>query len=224
MPPDAKKRKQSVFLVDDHPLVREWLANLINQQPDLEVSGNASKSAPALKLINDVQPDIAIVDISLDGDSGTELIKELKAAHPKVVVLVLSMHDELAYAERALRAGAAGYVMKREATKKVLLAIRSVLGGKLYLSDKLAALMTEKFVEGKPTTASSPGDLLSDRELEVFELLGQGMTTRQTARNLKISFKTVQTFHARIKEKLNLSNATELLREATRWHDARQPD
>jgi len=224
MPPDAKKRKQSVFLVDDHPLVREWLANLINQQPDLEVSGNASKSAPALKLINNVQPDIAIVDISLDGDSGTELIKELKAAYPKVVVLVLSMHDELAYAERALRAGAAGYVMKREATKKVLLAIRSVLGGKLYLSDKLAALMTEKFVEGKPTTASSPGDLLSDRELEVFELLGQGMTTRQTARNLKISFKTVQTFHARIKEKLNLSNATELLREATRWHDARQPD
>lgn len=210
--------------MDDHPLVREWLANLINQQADLEVCGSAGKRAQALKSIGQASAEMAIVDISLEGDSGIELIKELKTAYPRLAVLVLSMHDELTYAERALRAGAGGYVMKREATKKVLEAIRCVLGGRRYISHKLTALMTEKFIGGKAPAPASPTDLLSDRELEVFELLGQGLTTRQTAENLKISFKTVQTFHLRIKEKLNLANATELLREATRWHDGKQWD
>jgi DNA-binding NarL/FixJ family response regulator len=222
MAPDVKKQKQRVFLVDDHPLVREWLANLINQQADLMVCGEASNSQGALERLAAARPAIAVVDISLEGDSGIELIKEIKAAQPRVFVLVLSMHDELLYAERALRAGAEGYVMKREATGKVLQAIRCVLGGKLHLSEKLAARMAEKFVEGKPSAAMSPEERLSDRELEVFGLLGRGCTTRQTAETMKIQFKTVQTFHARIKEKLNLANATELLREATRWHESRR--
>jgi DNA-binding NarL/FixJ family response regulator len=224
MTPGAKKQKRGVYLVDDHPLVREWLANLINRQPDLKVCGQASSSAQALKLMAAARPEIAIVDISMEGVSGMELIKEIKTAHPEVVVLALSMHDELLYAEKALRAGAAGYVMKREATKKVLEAIRCVLGGKRYLSEKLASQMAEKFVTGKPPAMTLPEDRLSGRELEVFELLGRGRTTRQTAENLNVSFKTVQTFHARIKEKLNLANSTELLREATLWYEGRRRD
>jgi len=215
-------RKSSVFLVDDHPLVREWLANLINRQPDLEVCGETGDKAQALQLIGAAKPDVAIVDISLESGSGLELIKELRAIHPTLTVIVLSMHDELLYAERALRAGARGYVMKREATKKVLQAIRSVLEGKLYMSEKIVTLMAEKMVEGKPPGLLSPMEQLSDRELEVFQLLGRGLGTRQIAEELHVSFKTVQSFSARIKEKLMLANATELLREAVRWHDSQQ--
>jgi DNA-binding NarL/FixJ family response regulator len=169
-----------------------------------------------------VKPEIAILDISMAGGSGIELIKNIKANHPKVRVIVLSMHDEALYAERALRAGARGYIMKREATKRVLEAIRSVLGGTLYLSDKMAMVMAEKFVDGRPKTAGSVVEKLSDRELEVFQLLGRGYSTRQIADDLHVSFKTVQAFCARIKEKLQLGNATELLHEALRWHDSQQ--
>jgi DNA-binding NarL/FixJ family response regulator len=222
MPPNEEKRRRGVFLVDDHPLVREWLANLINQQADLHVCGQADGGEQALKRAAAARPEIAVIDISLEGGSGIELIKEFKRRYPRVVVLVLSMHDEFLYAERALRAGALGYVMKREATQKVLQAIRCVLGGKLYVSEKMAARMAESFARGKPAVAPPPEERLSDRELEVFELLGRGFTTRQAAERLNICFKTVQTFHSRIKEKLNLANATELLREATRWHDSRR--
>jgi DNA-binding NarL/FixJ family response regulator len=215
-------KKARIVLVDDHPLVREWLANLINQQPDLEVSGDADSAPKALQMIGKINPDIAIVDISMEGGSGIELIKNVRVSHPSVVVIVLSMHEEAIYAERALRAGARGYIMKREATKRVLEAIRCVLGGKLYMSDKMARVMAEKFVEGQPKTEGSPIEKLSDRELEVFQLLGRGYTTRQIADELHVSFKTVQSFSARIKEKLNFSNAAELLREAVRWHDSRQ--
>lgn len=215
-------QKNKIFLVDDHPLVREWLANLINQQPDMEICGEAGEKAGALQLIGQVRPEIAVVDISLEGGSGLELIKEVRALHPNVIVVVLSMHDETLYAERVLRAGARAYVMKREATKKVLQAIRCVLSGKMYVSEKIAAVMAEKFVEGKPGVAVSPLEQLSDRELEVFQLLGRGYGTRQIAEELHVSFKTVQSFSARIKEKLKLANATELLREAVRWHDSQQ--
>jgi DNA-binding NarL/FixJ family response regulator len=215
-------QKRKVLLIDDHPLVREWLANLINQQSDLQVCAEASNAATALDLISQAKPDIAIVDISLEGGSGIELIKNIKAVQPQVTLIVLSMHDETLYAERALRAGARGYIMKREATKKVLQAIRCVLEGRLYISEKVNAIMTEKFVVGKSTATESPISRLSDRELEVFQLLGRGYSTRQIADELHISFKTVQAFHARIKEKLSLANATELLREAIRWHE-RQP-
>jgi DNA-binding NarL/FixJ family response regulator len=215
-------QKAKVLLVDDHPLVREWLATLINQQSDLQVCGEADSAPKALQLIGAALPEIAVVDISMDGGSGIELIKNIKASHPAVLVVVLSMHDEALYAERALRAGARGYIMKREATKRVLQAIRCVLGGKLYLSDKMAMMMTEKFVDGRPKTAGSVIETLSDRELEVFHLLGRGCTTRQIADELHVSFKTVQAFCARIKDKLKLSGATELLREAMRWHDSQQ--
>jgi DNA-binding NarL/FixJ family response regulator len=214
-------QKIKILLVDDHPLVREGLANLIGQQADLEVCGEAANEPQALELIGTVQPDVAIVDISLENGSGIELIKSIKALHPAVTVLVLSMHDESLYAERALRVGARGYIMKREAAKKVIQGIRSVRAGQLYVSEKIAAMMAEKFVEGR-TAAASPVEQLSNRELEVFQLLGCGQTTRQIADHLHVGFKTVQAYSARIKEKLKLDNATELLREAIRWHESQQ--
>jgi DNA-binding NarL/FixJ family response regulator len=216
-------QKIKIFLVDDHPLVREGLVNLINQQPDFEVCGEAENEPQALELVGTLQPGVAIVDISLENGSGIELIKSIKAIYPAVTVLVLSMHDESLYAERALRAGARGYIMKREAAKKVIQGIRSVLAGQLYVSDKTAALMAEKFVEGRAAADVSPVEQLSNRELEVFELLGRGHGTRQIADHLHVGFKTVQAYSARIKEKLKLANATELMREAIRWHEGRQP-
>jgi DNA-binding NarL/FixJ family response regulator len=215
-------QKSKILLVDDHPLVREWLANLINEQSDLHVCGEASNAPQAFELIGTCKPDIVIVDISLEGGSGIELIKSIKATNPGVAMIVLSMHDESLYAERALRAGARGYIMKREATKKILQAIRSVLEGKLYISDKISDAMAEKFVEGRPATISSPTEQLSDRELEIFQLLGHGRNTRQIADHLHIGFKTVQTYCARIKEKLELDNATQLLHEAIRWNEIQQ--
>jgi len=208
-----------VFLVDDHPLVREWLANLIKQQPDLAVCGEASAAGPALAAMGAATPDVAVVDISLEGGSGLELIKDLRRMHPGVAVLVLSMHDEDLYAERALRAGARGYVMKREVTGNVILAIRQVAQGRTYLSPRMATALAEKLVAGAPSPAESPVSRLSDRELEVFRLLGQGLATRQIADALHVSAKTVQAFSARIKEKLGLSSSTELLREAIRWFE-----
>ena len=215
-------QKIKVLLVDDHPLVREGLVNLINQQADLQICGEAGNEPQALELIRTVQPRVAIVDISLESGSGIELIKSIKAMFPAVTVLVLSMHDESLYAERALRAGARGYVMKREAAKKVIEAIRCVLAGQLYVSDKIAALMAEKFVKGRTDASASPIEQLSNRELEVFQLLGLGHNTRQIADHLHVGFKTVQAYCARIKEKLKLANATELLREAIRWQESQQ--
>jgi DNA-binding NarL/FixJ family response regulator len=212
--------KRSVYLVDDHPLVREWLTNLINQQADLTVCGEAESGPQAREGIAAAQPDVAIVDIALKDSSGIELIKDLKQSCPNVVVLVLSMHEESHYAQRALRAGARGYIMKRDTTRKVIAAIRQVLEGKVYVSESVTAAMAEQFMGGKTLAANSPVEQLSDRELEVFELLGQGRGTRQIAESLRVSVKTVQAYCARIKEKLNLASATELLREAVRWHES----
>ena len=214
--------KIKILLVDDHPLVREGVANLIHQQPDLEVCGEAASEPQALQLIGVGQPDVAVVDLSLESGSGIELIKSIKVMYPSVVMLALSMHDESLYAERALRAGARGYLMKREAAKKVIQGIRAVLAGEIFVSEKIAALMAERFVEGH-TASASPVQQLSDRELEVFQLLGRGQNTRQIADHLHVGFKTVQAYCARIKEKLQLANATELLRAAMQWN-ARQPD
>jgi DNA-binding NarL/FixJ family response regulator len=215
------KPKTKIILVDDHPLVREWLTNLIHQQPDLIVCSEAETASAALESIAATRPDVAIVDISLKDSSGIELIKSIKVFHPQVAVIVLSMHDEALYAERSLRAGARGYIMKRETTKKIIAAIRRVLEGKLYLSERLASLFAEKFVDGHTTTVSSPIEQLSDRELEVFQKLGEGCETRQIAESMHVSMKTVQVYCARIKEKLKLANATELLREAIRWNESR---
>jgi DNA-binding NarL/FixJ family response regulator len=220
MTADTDSQKRSVFIVDDHPLVREWLTTLINQQTDLAVCGEAATAAEATQAVGASKAEVVIVDISLKDSSGIELIKDLKQACPSLVVLVLSMHEETHYAERALRAGAQGYIMKRETTKKVIEAIRTVLEGKFYLSEAVAQDITTQFVEGKTLITHSPIEQLSDRELEVFELLGQARTTRQIAESLGVSLKTVQAYCARIKEKLHLDSATELLREAVRWHES----
>lgn len=212
-----------ILLVDDHPLVREWLANLIKQEPPLTVCGQTGSAGEARQLVATTQPAIVIVDLSLEGGSGLELIKDLKAAHPGVAILVLSMHDEALYAERVMRAGASGYIMKREATGKVLDAIKSVLAGNTYFSHEVNAMMARKLVRGATPLAQSPVAELSDRELEVFEMLGRGCNTRQISGQLNLSFKTVQVYCARIKEKLNLANVNELIAQAVRWHETRQP-
>jgi DNA-binding NarL/FixJ family response regulator len=213
------EEKAKILLVDDHPLVREWLATLINQQPDLSICGEAESVQEALDYLRTASPDLAIVDLSLKDSSGLELIKTMKSLHPGVGVIVLSMHDENHYAERAIRAGARGYVTKRETTKKIITAIHQVLAGKLGVSEEVAALFAEKFVDRR-ARMDSPMAELSDRELEVFRLLGKGLDTRTVASRLQISIKTVQAYCARIKEKLNLANATELLREAVRWSES----
>jgi DNA-binding NarL/FixJ family response regulator len=215
------KPKRKVFLVDDHPLVREWLTNLINQQPDLAVCGETESAPRALQAIAAAQPEVAIVDISLTDSSGIELIKSLKLSHPEVAVLVLSMHDESLYAERALRAGAKGYIMKRETTRKVIEGIRQILDGKVFVSDSVKEALALRLVENKTQTPRSPVEQLSDRELEVFEMLGQGLGTRQIAVALRVSIKTVQAYCARAKEKLNVRSATALLREAIRWNESK---
>jgi DNA-binding NarL/FixJ family response regulator len=214
--------KTKILIVDDHPLVREWLANLINEEADLEVCGQAGSARDALGLIGGSLPQIAVVDISLEGGSGLELIKDLQAQHPQMKTLVLSMHDEMLYAERAMRAGAAGYIMKREATSKVLDALRTIAGGGLFYSHAVNAMLAQKIVQGTATKPTAV-EILSDRELEVFQLLGSGLSTRQISEQMNVSFKTVQAFCARIKDKLNLANINELIFHAVRWHESQQP-
>jgi len=212
--------KRGIFLVDDHPLVREGLANLINQQDDLVVLGEAEDSAQAIAGIAATRPDVALIDISLKNESGLELVKNLEMQFPLVALIVLSMHDEALYAERALRAGAQGYVMKRETTKCVLTAIRRVLGGDIYVSERVVNTMARRMGSTRKTAAASPVEQLSDRELEIFRLLGQGRTTSQIAEDLHLSLKTVQAYCARAKEKFGVNSLGELLRAAIRWEDA----
>ena len=214
---DLRENRKRIFLVDDHPLVREWLGHLINRQTDLTVCGEAGSALEAVREIRRHAPDAVVVDIALGGSSGIELITEIKLAFPKVAVLVLSMHEESTYVERALRAGALGYVAKRETTTKIVSAIRQVLRGEYFLSGPLALAMTRKFVETPKRDSLSPAERLSNRELEIFGMIGRGFETRRVAEELHISMKTVQAYCARIKEKLHLNSATELLREAILW-------
>jgi DNA-binding NarL/FixJ family response regulator len=213
-------RKHRIFLVDDHPLVREGLTNLINEQNDLIVCGEAEDSGGAISGIEKTRPDVVLVDISLKNESGLELVKNLESQFPLVALIVLSMHDEALYAERALRAGARGYVMKRESTKSVLASIRRVMEGGVYLSERVVNIMARRFSSSPKGAESSPVDRLSDRELEIFRLLGQGRTTAQIAEDLHLSLKTVQAYCARAKEKFGVSSLGELLRAAIRWEDA----
>jgi DNA-binding NarL/FixJ family response regulator len=213
-------RKHRIFLVDDHPLVREGLTNLINEQNDLIVCGEAEDSAGAITGIAKTRPDVVLVDISLKNESGLELVKNLESQFPLVALIVLSMHDEALYAERALRAGARGYVMKRESTKSVLASIRRVLEGGVYVSERVVNSMARRFSSSSKGAESSPVERLSDRELEIFRLLGQGRTTAQIAEDLHLSLKTVQAYCARAKEKFGVSSLGELLRAAIRWEDA----
>jgi DNA-binding NarL/FixJ family response regulator len=216
----AKKSKSRILLVDDHPIVRQGLAELIDHEKDLAVCGVADDVHKALDQIGTLAPDLVIVDISLRGSNGIELLKNIKVRYPKQSVLMLSMHDESLYAVRALRAGAAGYVMKQEATEKVLTAIRQVLNGEIYLSERMEKKMMHQLVGGRAARTGSPLEDLSDRELEVFNLIGQGHGTRQIAEELHLSIKTIESHRAHIKEKLNLKNATELVQHAIQWREA----
>lgn len=213
------ERQSKVLIVDDHPLVRLWLGHLIEDQPDLTVCGEADNLREAWKRIETESPDIVILDVSLPDGTALELIKSIKSTYPKLPVLVLSMHDEQIYAERVVRAGARGFVMKCETADRIMDAIYDVLRGKIAVSDVVAASFAEKFGEGRPPPSGPRVERLSDRELEIFELIGAGVDTRTIASKLRISIKTVQTHCAKIKEKLELENATELLREALRWYE-----
>ena len=211
-------RKSKIFVVDDHPIVRQGLGLLINREPDMIVCGAAEEAQSALRAIPGLQPDVLMVDISLSGPDGLELVKTIRTRDANLPILVLSMHDESIYAERALRAGANGYIMKQEATEKVLVAIRRILRGDVYLSDRVSSKMLQNYVRGSSTARESPVADLSDRELEVFRLVGEGHGTRQIAEELHLSVKTVETYQAHIKEKLSLRNARELVQHAIEWH------
>ncbi len=211
----AKKR---ILVVDDHPIVRQGLALLINREPDMLVCGEAEEAMGALHVLASAHPDVLIVDISLAGPDGLDLLKTIRTTHPTLPVLILSMHDESIYAERALRAGANGYIMKQEATEKVLVAVRRILSGEIYVSDRIANQMLKHYITGAGTLRNSSIADLSDRELEVFRLIGEGHGTRQIAEELHLSIKTVESYQAHIKEKLSLRSARELMQHAIQWN------
>jgi len=217
------KTKQRVLIVDDHPMMRQGLAQLINHEPDLTACGEADTAAQALKRINVDKPDLVLADISLPDRSGLELIKDIQALHPRLPVLVVSMHDESLYAERVLRAGGRGYIMKQEGGKRLMRAIRQVLGGSIYVSEAMAAKILEIFSGHRTDVAHSPVERLSDREFEVFQLLGQGKGTREIAERLRLSIKTVEVHRANIKHKLGLKRGTDLVRYAIRWTEVQNP-
>jgi DNA-binding NarL/FixJ family response regulator len=208
--------KRTILLVDDHPIVRQGLALLINREPDLAVCGDAEEASSALTRIEELKPDLIVVDISLNGPDGLDLLKNIRSRDSSLPVLILSMLDESLYAERALRAGANGYIMKQEATERVLVAIRRILDGEIYVSERMADRMLHRFVGGQVGERSPIADL-TDRELEVFRLIGEGHGTRQIAEELHISVKTVESYQAHIKEKLSLKNARELVQRAIQW-------
>jgi DNA-binding NarL/FixJ family response regulator len=209
--------RRTVFIVDDHPIVRQGLALLINREPDLTVCGDAEDAISALRRIDQLKPDLIVLDLSLNGPDGLDVLKDIRARDPNLPVLILSMLDELLYAERALRAGASGYIMKQEATERVLVAIRRILDGEIYVSDRMANRVLHRFVGGSPAENKSPIADLTDRELEVFRLIGEGHATRQIAEDLHISVKTVESYQAHIKDKLSLKNARELVQRAIQW-------
>lgn len=216
-PSPAPILKKRVLIVDDHPMMRAGLAQVINQQPDLAVCCEAGDARDVMQRIAASGPDLAVVDISLEGKSGLELIKDLQALHPGLPVLVMSMHDETLYAERALRAGARGYVMKRAGGEAVLQAIRQVLSGKVYLSEAMSAQILNRFADPHSAQHHSPIETLTDREFEVFKLIGEGCTTREVAARLHISTKTVDVYRQNLKGKLKLPSGTSLIQHAVRW-------
>ena len=213
-----KKKRARVLIVDDHPAVREALALRIGRQPDLEVCGEAADTIDALRLVAEILPDAAVVDISLKIGNGIDLIKRIKDRNDHVRILVWSMHSESLYAERALRAGALGYINKDQATDRIVEAIRRVLEGKVYLSEAMAERMLQRAVGGaREEVTRSPVDVLADRELEVFRLIGGGVKTAEIAERLHLSVKTVETYRDRIRQKLDLSDGTRLSHYATQW-------
>ena len=219
--PFPKPHATRIMLVDDHPVVREGLAESIERENDLTVCAQAEERSEALGLLETTQPDLVIVDLMLKNSSGLELIKDIHVRWPRVLLLVVSMHDENLYAERVLRAGAQGFITKQEATRDILRALRRVLAGGIYLNERTASVVLARLTSKPESTSDSVTDLLADRELQVFELTGRGLSTREIAGQLRIDVKTVDTYRARIKEKLNLRSSSELLQLAIQWHKNR---
>jgi DNA-binding NarL/FixJ family response regulator len=215
MLPAAAPRKK-IFLVDDHPIMRQGLAQLINHELDLVVVGEANDASAGLAGVLDLKPDLVVIDISLPGKNGLELIKDIRSQNKTVALLIHSMHDESLYVERVLRAGAQGYIMKQEGAKRVMEAIRKVLTGEIYVSDAMSGKILEIFSGRRPTT-QDPVAALSDRQFEIFQMIGQGKGTRAIADELKVSVKTVDAHRANIKEKLHLRSGVELMSYAVRW-------
>jgi len=219
----AKKKttisQKRILVVDDHPMMRQGLAQLINNEPDLTVCCEADNAGQALDLASNNKLDLVLADISLPGRNGLELIKDILALRPAMPILVVSMHDESLYAERVLRAGARGYIMKQEGGKKLMGAIRQVLSGQIYVSEKMSVKILEIF-SGRRTGGGSPIEKLTDREFEVFQLIGEGKGTREIADHLHLSVKTVEVHRANIKQKLDVKTATDLVRHAVRWAES----
>ena len=211
-----RKGKIRVLLVDDHPVLRKGLAQMINLEADMIVCGEAEDASKGFELVGTQKPDVAVIDISLKTGNGIELVKNVKARYPDLPMLVLSMHDESLYAERALRAGSLGYIMKEEASEQVLVAIRRVLAGEIFLSERMKSKMLHQLANGAKAVVS-PLEQLTDRELQVFRLIGEGHSTRQIAAELHLSVRTVEAYREYIKSKLNLRNATELVQHAFHW-------
>ena len=209
--------KKRIVIIDDHPIIRQGLARLIDQEEDLAVVGGAEDAPEALALIEAVRPDLALVDLSLKNSSGIELIKTIKTRYPDLLTLVISLYDESVYAERVLRAGARGFIMKAEATEKVMIAIRQVLEGGVFVSDTMRNRLLSSMARGGGKGDHTPTELLSDRELEVFQAIGNGRSTREIASLLNLSIKTIETYKSYLKQKLGLKNSTELMQFAVEW-------
>jgi len=215
--PLAAPVKKRILIVDDHPMMRQGLAQLIEAEPDLSVCGEAETAGSAFESIAALKPDLVLADISLPDKSGLELIKDFQSVHPGLPVLVISMHDESLFAERVLRAGGRGYIMKQEGGKKLMLAIRQVLSGQIYVSERMSARILEIFSGRREEAESSPVGKLTDREFEVFQLIGQGRSTKEIATQLRLSAKTVEVHRINVKQKLQLKSASELIHYAVRW-------
>ena len=211
------RKRTRILLVDDHPLVRERLAEIINRETDLLVCGEAEDRHEALVAVPAKHPQLVIIDLTLKNSDGLELIKDIRSRWPKLRMLVVSMHDESLYAERAIRAGALGYITKQEATRKILIAIRHVLEGTIYLNEKIASHIISRLTSHAGAVAATPDELLSDRELQVFDLTGRGQNTVEIAARLRVAVKTIETYRSRVREKLKLKNSSELLQSAISW-------
>ena len=221
-PPAPAAERRRILLVDDHPFMRAGLAQLIDRQADMMVCGEAGDPVAAFHALENTKPDLVLTDLTMPGRSGLEFIKDLRAAEPELAILVISMHDEVVYAERALRAGARGYIMKEAGGENLLAALRQVLRGQVYLSLRMSARILEGLAGARPRGSSSPIEKLTDREFEIFQLIGQGKSTRDVAAQLHLSPKTVDVHRSHLKEKLDLKDATALIRHAVRWVETQQ--
>ena len=213
----TNESKTQVLIVDDHPVIRDGLVTIINHERDMSVCGQADDAYQALKAATKLKPDIVVTDVSLKSSDGIELTKNIKVRHPRLPVIIFSVHDESLYAERALLAGAKAYLMKDEVSENIIRAIRTVLSGEIYVSDTISKKFLHKIAGDKAGTAKTPIENLSDREFEVFRLIGEGLKASQIAKQLHLSAKTIETYRSRLKEKLNLADAAELLRYSIKW-------